>query len=421
MANESTEVQDRPAANAVPATALPRLAESRRSAAEPHHILPRLTREGGWALALTGWVLASALITHVSLTLLVFCMLVAVLVVGWAQTMRNLRRVEVTRRVPDQAVAGRPFHLEIEVRNRRRFGASHALVLTSHMHPAPPNGQPNLFLPSVPPRAHGHERVEVTLPKRGRYRLDELKLASRFPFGFMERSVVLGEAADFIVYPRLGKLHRRFFEAEREMHPHEEGRRPGPASYEVDYHGLRDFRDGDSPRWIHWATTARRGRLMVKEFEARHNRDVALLLDPWLPRPANDTADSMLELAISFAATLCVELCERHSLHIVLGIATDPPIVRHGHSSPRLLRELLEQLALVQGTPDTQWDKLIQELPITWSGQVRVTAISPRTLGLAARAKSAAGSAHGRWQRIARRLMEVDVSSGALGDYFELQ
>jgi uncharacterized protein (DUF58 family) len=380
----------------------------------------QMTGEGWAAVALTGWVLASAWITHVSLTLLVFCMLVAVLTVGWAQTLRNLRGLEVQRHLPEQAVAGRPFLLDLEVRNRRRLGTSQSIILSSRVEP-PATVMPSLFLPSVPPRGHSRERVALTLPRRGLYRLAELELTSRFPFGFMERSVVLGEAQQLIVYPRLGKLHRRFFEAEREVHPHEEGRRPGAASMEVDYHGLRDFRDGDSPRWIHWTTTARRGRLMVKEFEARHNRDVALLVDPWLPRWTDDAADSMLELAISFAATLCVELCERHSLHIVLGIATDPPVVRHGQSSPRLLRELLEQLALVHGTPDTQWEKLLQELPVTWSGQVRITTISPRRLDLASHAGPVGVGPSRRWQRLSRRLMEVDVSSSSLRDYFELQ
>ena len=36
---------------------------------------------------------------------------------------------------------------------------------------------------------------------------------------------------------------------------------------QTDFHGLRTFQPADSPRWIHWRTSARRGELMVKEFE----------------------------------------------------------------------------------------------------------------------------------------------------------
>ena len=36
--------------------------------------------------------------------------------------------------------------------------------------------------------------------------------------------------------------------------------------------------------WIHWRTSARRGELMVKEFEQQNEQDLAILIDPWLPR-----------------------------------------------------------------------------------------------------------------------------------------
>lgn len=379
----------------------------------------QVTREGLFAIALTGWVLVSALVSHASLTLLAFCMLVAVLSIGALQTLHNVRHLEASRRLPDQAVAGRPFHLEIDLHNRRLFGTAQGLVLSSPVSPAPDQEPPCVFVTAVGPRGHVAERIEMVLPKRGLYRFGELQLSSRFPFGFTERSAVLSGPQELLVYPRLGKLSRRFLEFERESHPHQEGRRPGPATLEADYHGLREFRDGDSPRWIHWATTARRGRLMVREYEARHNRDVAILLDPWLPEQAGPRDHELLELAISFVATLCVELCERHSLHMVLGIASDPPLVRHGQSSTRLLRELLEHLALVQGTGSPSWEKLMQELPPAWVTQMRITAVSPRSLDVLSRL-GARDSTRRNWQSLTRRLVQIDVSSGNLREYFEL-
>jgi uncharacterized protein (DUF58 family) len=369
---------------------------------------------------MTGWVLASALLTHASLTLLVFCMLVSILLVGALLTKRNLRRLEVSRRLPDQAVAGRPIHLEIELRNRRAFGTAQGLLITSPVRPAPEDRQPSVFLPAVPPRGQVTERVEMVLANRGLYRLDELEIQSRFPFGFFARSVAAGGPQDLLVYPRLGKLSRRLFEFERESHPHQEGRRPGRVPNEADYHGLREFRDGDNPRWVHWPTSARRGRLMVREFEARHNRDVAILLDPWLPAVPEPRDRDLLELAISFVATVCVDLCERHNLHLVLGIAANPPIVRHGQTSPRLLRELLEQLALVQGTSETPWDELFRELPLAWTSQMHITAIGPRPLDLATRAGHTDDPTRRRWRNLTRRLVEVNVASGSLQQYFEL-
>jgi uncharacterized protein (DUF58 family) len=260
----------------------------------------------------------------------------------------------------------------------------------------------------------------LTLKRRGLYYFGELNLSSRFPFGFMERSIPLGAPQELLVYPRLGKLSRRFFEFERESHPHQEGLKPGPATLEADYHGLREFRDGDSPRWIHWRTSARRGRLMVREFEARQNRDVLVLLDPWLPDPAEARDRELLELAISFVATVCVELCEHHGIHLVLGIASDPPVVRHGESSQHFLMELLQHLALIQGTSNTAWDNLLRGLPATWTSQMHITAVSPRVIDLATRLTSAKGTRY-RWRNVAQRITEIDVGRPDLREVFQLQ
>jgi uncharacterized protein (DUF58 family) len=379
----------------------------------------QITREGVYAIALTGWVLVSALISHVSLTLLVFCMLLSALSIGAIQTMRNVRRIEATRRLPEQAVAGREFHLEFEVRNRRLFGAAQGIVLASDIQPVAADRPASVFLTTVPPRGNVTERIDLVLPRRGLYRFGELQLSSRFPFGFMERTVSVGAAQELLVYPRLGKLSRRFFEFERESHPHQEGRRPGPATLEADYHGLREFRHGDSPRWIHWATSARRGRLMVREFEARQNRDVLVLLDPWVPDSPEVRDQELLELAISFVATVCVELCERHSVHLVLGIASDPPLVRHGETAAHLLRELLQQLAVVQGTSRPSWEVLLRDLPPAWTSQMRITAVSPRPLDLVSR--MAANGKRKGWPNLAHRIVEVDVGRPDLREFFQLQ
>ena len=48
----------------------------------------------------------------------------------------------------------------------------------------------------------------------------------------------------------------------------------------ADFHGLRQYRTGDSLRWIHWRTSARRGQLMVKEYEDVPGEDLVLVFDP---------------------------------------------------------------------------------------------------------------------------------------------
>lgn len=51
------------------------------------------------------------------------------------------------------------------------------------------------------------------------------------------------------------------------------------SSSDVSFHALRDYVPGDDRRNIHWRTTARTGRLMVRQFEETHRSSLLVLLD----------------------------------------------------------------------------------------------------------------------------------------------
>src|SRR5438445_186493 len=59
------------------------------------------------------------------------------------------------------------------------------------------------------------------------------------------------------------------------------GRSRRRLALEAEFHGLRQFRAGDSPRWIHWRTSARTGELVVREFDHGTHNDLVLILEPF--------------------------------------------------------------------------------------------------------------------------------------------
>ena len=58
----------------------------------------------------------------------------------------------------------------------------------------------------------------------------------------------------------------------------------------MDFHGVREYRTGDSLRRVHWPTTARTGKISVIEFERAFQRDVIVALDRSPPLPARHGA-----------------------------------------------------------------------------------------------------------------------------------
>ena len=118
---------------------------------------------------------------------------------------------------------------------------------------------------------------ELRRVPRGRYAFDTVRLTIEDPFGLARASLVHGEPQALVVYPRLVALTRLFSEGRAQS---QDGRRlllRRPTGYEL--HGVREYVEGESLRNVHWRSTARRGRLMVKELEDAPSDEVAVLLD----------------------------------------------------------------------------------------------------------------------------------------------
>ena len=108
---------------------------------------------------------------------------------------------------------------------------------------------------------------------------------------------------------------------------------------------------------------------MVKEFEQQEEQDMAILLDPWLPRTKVEPAQrETLESAIRFAATLCVETCRHQGRRILLGCTGASPTIRQGPASIKLLHELLELLAVSRPTSEGYLSSLFDAIPASVCG-----------------------------------------------------
>jgi uncharacterized protein (DUF58 family) len=145
---------------------------------------------------------------------------------------------------------------------------------------------------------------------RGVYRLEELETYSCFPFGlaWWAKSFDINEAANVTnpvvtVYSRTVGVEGNFLWRLRAagtsalMFSATRSTSVMPSS---SVRSLREFVTGDSPRMIHWASSAKTGKLLVREFESEGlpGYDVLIdLLSPW-------KNEEQFELAVSLANSL---------------------------------------------------------------------------------------------------------------------
>jgi uncharacterized protein (DUF58 family) len=231
----------------------------------------------------------------------------------------------------------------------------------------------------------------------------------------VEHRVTITHGDEMLVYPKIGHLTRRWFLMQRQATENRQGQRHDSSAQQVEYHGLRGYRSGDSPRWIHWRTSARRGELMVKEFEHQNEQDLAILIDPWLPRtkPGTERREA-IEQAISFAATLCVETARHQGRRIVLGWTGAAPGVRQGPSSVKLLHELLEQLAMMRPVSEGGLAELFDVMPPAALREALLVIISTRPINLIEEAERSSRFSGTSARGLLGRVMMFNATQGDL-------
>ena len=143
-----------------------------------------------------------------------------------------------------------------------------------------------------------------------------------------------------------------------------ERRSPGTG---YDYLGVREYRQGDSLRVVHWKSSARRGELVVKEFGTEISSPVAVVIDRSLNcgLPGESCLDAAARIAAS-VANYCLKA--GHPLQLFTQGDSDlRRLIR-----PRFT-EALEWLAAVSESSIENLDSLVEKAAFDF--QTRSTAI----------------------------------------------
>lgn len=202
-----------------------------------------------------------------------FLLLVGAISLIW--TAISLRGLEIRRsaRVLRHQV-GQIFEERFEIVNNSRIGR---LWLEIRDLTAMSGKRGSKVVANIGSRQYRSYFSRTLLTQRGLFSLGPTILSSGDPFGLFSKSAQFPAGKNLIVLP---------FMVELEHFPGLPGRLPGGRalrrkSLEVTPYaaGVREYAPGDPLSRIHWRTTARKDRLMVKEFEQDPQADVWIVLD----------------------------------------------------------------------------------------------------------------------------------------------
>lgn len=321
----------------------------------------RMPREAAVFLVILIVLFLGALLGRSNMLVLVFALLAGPFVINGSITLGTLRGSKVVRKLPDQISAGEIFSVELVLSNSKRWMSSWMMEVHDSLRSRHEHLQPAVLFTRIPPRSSRSGTYQLKLAHRGEYMLGPLQVSSRFPLGLMERVIEVGLAERLVVFPQIGRLAPQWHRSLAYNQELVEQPRSRKGSFDDEFHQLREYRTGDNPRAIHWRTTARRNMLMVRDFHQNRDQDLLLAVDLWLPERPTPADLDRVELAVSLAATVCVEQCG-HAGESRLWLGVAGLRVEHwtGQAGSEALDPLLELLALTRGSSRTDLPELMR-------------------------------------------------------------
>lgn len=301
-----------------------------------------------------------------------------VLIGAFVLPLLTLRNLEVDRLMPDAVVAGRPYKVTYVVRNRRRYSGAWSLIVTET--PSSVRASrgrriarrfPSGFIAFLKPGAEQRIEVMATSHQRGKLTLPGVRISSRFPLGLFSCQVDYVLPAELLVFPALGRFRYdpwRDYRAASTVSSTRNSVRD--RSGQEEFHGVREYRQGDNLRWIHWRASARTGELVVREMIPQRPTHMVVMLDPWPEAKGGVREQSAArfsasaEMTIAAAATaLCDALEKGHRVGLVCRSAR--PVVIPPAAGRAQRHRILQELALAMPGATEGLDELVSQ--IRWS------------------------------------------------------
>lgn len=267
--------------------------------------LSHLTTRGRCLLTAGGATAACAVLLDERglLRIAAFAMLLPLLILLSVGVGKKLR-VSARRTLhPERVTAGHEGEVELVLSRTGKLPTGQLLLEDGS---ARVDGAPSRF---VVGRVSEHHSVSLRYPirpaRRGLYRIGPLHATITDPFWLTEFNRVLSQHSTLLVVPRTYPLHDMPRAADGDG-PESGGSRTRTGQGRPDVI-VRQYRQGDDLRKVHWPSSARKDEIMVRVDERPANGATTVLLD--LRNTGHrGTAAPSLEWAISFVASVAVHI-----------------------------------------------------------------------------------------------------------------
>jgi uncharacterized protein (DUF58 family) len=235
----------------------------------------------------------------------VFGLMIGILLVSGIISRMVLRRLFLERDLPEHGIVGQPMSILYRMRNGKRFWPSLSVTVAELDGAEAFTKQAQAYMLHAAAGMTAIVPAEVIPKRRGVHHLDRHQIITSFPFGFIKRAVERGRKDTLLIYPAIAQVDQKVIQMCRSAETSGAQMRPRRGGTD-EFYGVKEYREGENPRWIYWRRSARTGTLVSKEMTHVSPPRMLLLVDTFLSERTLE-AHSNIERVIAMAASVASE------------------------------------------------------------------------------------------------------------------
>ncbi len=267
--------------------------------------------------------------------------LIAMLALADGAALHKAPEPIVERQLPGTLPVGVTSRVALRFVHDRRH-AMRVTVVDHHPDSATVQGLPATL--ELPAGKATSLRYEFTPLVRGTWQFGPVEIRERGPLGLMEQQRRLPAHQTVRIYPNFAAVARYTLLATDHRLSQLgilQRRRRGEG---MDFHQLREYREGDSLRQVDWKATRRMGRMISREYQLERDQQVVFLLDCGRRMTTQDDALSHFDHALNALLLLSYVALRQGDAVGLVSFASDSPRFVAPRKSPAMLNTLLNQV-----------------------------------------------------------------------------
>mgnify|MGYP006278853151 CR=1 FL=1 len=217
-------------------------------------------------------------------------------------------------------------------------------------------------------------KKEIICNRRGKYNLGKLKINLEDIFGIRKLNISIEDKLNITVYPKL------YIIKNIELFGRESfGKRKTYQRYNEDYSNIKNLREynrGDSLKRVHWKTSAKKGKLIVKNYDTSANLKIKLFMDFELNKYLNYSKEDLEERVVECAISIIYYTLYRNIETDLLTYSEKR--IRLSSNNISSFNEFLETMAMIEPKNNIKiGDILLNELNISSLGTT-IVVVTPK-------------------------------------------